>query len=64
MHLKLHSGERPFTCPVCDECFAQEEQLIAHSRFHGGNSAFVCSDCGQSFARKFELVRKKLASSV
>ena len=29
-HLKIHSGEKPFTCPTCDRTFSRKDHMKSH----------------------------------
>jgi uncharacterized Zn-finger protein len=34
--LRVHSGEKPYKCHVCDEAFTQSSTLTKHLRVHSG----------------------------
>ena len=52
MHIKLHSGVKPYQCKVCFKSFARSDYLTRHMPTHMEEKPFKCSKCGKGFGRK------------
>ncbi|KAM9700005.1 LOW QUALITY PROTEIN: early growth response protein 4 [Menidia menidia] len=56
-HVRIHTGQKPFTCAICARSFSRSDHLTTHTRTHTGEKPFSCEVCGKRFARSDERKR-------
>ncbi|XP_031548610.1 zinc finger protein 525-like [Actinia tenebrosa] len=49
LHVRRHSGLRPYPCKFCDKCFYQPSERAVHMRTHTGARPYRCPYCLKLF---------------
>ena len=45
IHMRTHSGDKPYVCSICDKTFAHNSTLTKHQATHSDKRKFKCKIC-------------------
>ena len=60
LHERVHTGERPYACDMCDRAFAEKGNLEKHKRTHTRETPYLCRECGETFCHSYQLKRHQM----
>ena len=61
--MEAHTGDKHFTCNICNKKFKKRSHLKTHHRIHTGDKPFACNICNKRFIQNSTLRNHQLTHS-